>query len=158
MQPLKKPRKRLRPGDLLAITSEQGIAIIHYVGRNPSYGHAIYVYPQWHKTRDEAMCAVLSGGYLTYYPAQSAVLQGLAEIVATEPLPRAATIPTRFRRPGASDRQGNVFAWIIMEPDGTEQLKRKLSLKDRELPIAAVWNHEYLIDRINEGWKPEHEG
>ncbi len=45
-----------------------------------------------------------------------------------------------------------------MEPDGTEQLKRKLSLKDRELPIAAVWNHEYLIDRINEGWKPEHEG
>jgi hypothetical protein len=50
-----------------------------------------------------------------------------------------------------------VTTWIIVDECG-EVLKRTLSDEDLLLPIESIWNHEYLIGRIKEGWRPEHEG
>ena len=151
-----KPRKRLRPGDLFEIRSDGGVALIHYIGRHETQGHTVYVYPKWYESRAEALRDKKPAtGYVTFYPAQSAVLQGLAEIIDTRPLPTGASLPTRYRRPGAPGRNGKTLAWIIVEPDGREVLKRKLTAKERKLPIAATWSHAGLIACITDGYRPE---
>jgi len=157
LQVIDKPRKRLHPGDVAEIRTKHGVALFHYVGYNPSIGHAIYVYPVWYKSRGDALQASLPKGYMTYYPAQSATLQRLARIVATAPLRKGISLSTRWRRCGYTTPRGEVLAWIIIEPDGREKLKRRLTAKDRQLPIESVWSHYYLIDRITEGWRPEQE-
>jgi len=58
---------------------------------------------------------------------------------------------------GAPSRDGKVLAWIV-ERDGKEVLKRELTAAERKMPIASIWNHEYLIDRITDNWRPENEG
>jgi len=37
-------------------------------------------------------------------------------------------------------------------------VKSTLSEEERRLPIAAIWNHEFLVQRVSEGWRPEMEG
>jgi hypothetical protein len=147
----------LRIGDLVSIRSKHGVALVHYVCRDAFYGHAIYVYSVWHKTLQQALRTPLPNGYLTFYPAQSATLQGLAKIVASAPLPKGIQLPIRHRRAGASNRQGDVLAWFIVAADGVERMKRRLTDADRQLPIAAIWGHQYLKDRITERWRPEQE-
>jgi hypothetical protein len=157
MDPAK--RKRPRPGDLLELACTGGYIYVHYLGRHEHFGDAIYVYP---KVFPDAVtdCSSLAGldGYITFYPARSAANQGLTRVVGACPFPAGAAIPTTYRRAGAMNREGNkVLAWVIVR-DERETLSRKLTKAEKRLPIAAVWNHEYLIEQVEAGWRPEHEG
>lgn len=147
-----------RPGDLLEISCKPGVAYIHYVGKHRDFGDTIFVYPEILARRQPDLTSLgAQGGYLTFYPAGASVRQGLAKIVASRPLPPGVHVPDVFRREGATSRAGKVQSWIVVR-DGHETLKRTLTAKERKLPIASVWNHEYLIDRIVQGWRPEQEG
>jgi hypothetical protein len=62
----------------------------------------------------------------------------------------------RLRRPGARS-VGRIDTWVI--EDGThEVVKKALTDEELKLPIAAIWNHEILIQRVREGWNPLQEG
>lgn len=50
-----------------------------------------------------------------------------------------------------------IITWII-EDGSREVVKANLSEEELRLPIAAIWNHEFLIQRIAEGWNPMNEG
>jgi hypothetical protein len=152
-------RKRAKPGDLLELSTAHGLAYVHFIGRNHDYGDGIYVYPYWYASRPRDLQFVCkSDGYLTFYPVQSAVRQGLVEIVGSAPLPSDDNVRTLvLRRRGFTTPEGQVLAWII-ERDGNETLKRELTDEERKLPIASIWNHEYLIEMIASGWRPEQEG
>jgi hypothetical protein len=50
-----------------------------------------------------------------------------------------------------------VDSWIIEDASG-EVTKAKLSEEELRLPIAAIWNHELLVQRLAEGWTPVEEG
>jgi hypothetical protein len=64
---------------------------------------------------------------------------------------------TRQRfRPGA--RAGLTVTTWIMEDVSSEEVKQQLSAEERNLPIAVIWNHELLLQRVREGWRPEMEG
>lgn len=65
-------------------------------------------------------------------------------------------LPERWRRAGALKGR-EVLTWIIEEPSG-EVVKRTLSEEERRLPIAQIWTHAFLIDRVSQGWRPEMEG
>jgi hypothetical protein len=94
-----------------------------------------------------------SGGYVAFYPVTAAVAQRLVEVVDHLTPPQ---LPQRLRRPGA--RSGlRVTTWIIENGTG-EIVKSKLSEDDLLLPIAVIWNHELLTQRVLEGWNPMHEG
>jgi len=91
-------------------------------------------------------------GYLTFYPAKAAIVQKLATIVGYL---QAPDLPKRLRRAGV--RSGcAVETWVIEDASG-EVVKRELSDQERQLPIAAIWNHEFLVQRVSEGWRPEFE-
>jgi hypothetical protein len=151
-------RRSPKPGDLLEIKCPRGFAYVHYIGRDATYGDAVFVYPKVVRNRISNLKSLDdSNAYVTYYPAKAAVKQGLVQIVATGNLPAAAKLPVDHRREGATNRAGDVLAWIVAR-DGHETLKRRLTTADRKLPIASVWNHEYLIERIVEGWNPQQHG
>jgi hypothetical protein len=148
----------LKPGDILEVSCKSGVAYVHYVGKHRDYGDTIFVYPEVFRRQPNEL-ASLDGraGYITFYPAGAAVRQGLAKIVGSTPLPPGVQVPDVFRREAATSRTGEVTSWIVVR-DGREALKRNLTAGEKQLPIASVWNHEYLVDRIVERWHPEQEG
>jgi hypothetical protein len=145
--------KRATVGDVLEITTPDGLIYAHYLGKHPEYGDAIVVCPTKHAQRVPVGRELFHGGYVTFYPAVASVNRGLASVVGHV---RSSGLPKRVRRPGA--RVGRkVETWII-EDDSRETVKERLSDEDRELPIAVIWNHELLVQRVSEGWRPEMEG
>jgi hypothetical protein len=51
-----------------------------------------------------------------------------------------------------------VKTWIVEGRSTGEVTKHVLSEEERLLPIAAIWNHEFLVQRVATGWRPEKEG
>src|SRR5262249_9219450 len=100
-----------------------------------------------------ALCG--KSGYLAFYSARAAVQEGLVKLVGSCPLSK--DVPRNTRRAGARGRTGKILTWII-ETDGHELMRTELSEAERQLPIAAVWDHALLAMRISEGWSPEKEG
>jgi hypothetical protein len=149
-------KKRLKPGDLLRVTLDDSAAHLHYLGKHPEYGDVVRVLES--ESLPEALSdreAVLSAGYVAFYPVVAAVSQGLVTVVGHHDA--TLEMPMKLRRPGARAKDGTVLAWLI-EQDGQESLTKALTAEERALPIAVIWNHEMLCTRLREGWRPEKEG
>lgn len=146
-------RTRAKPGDVLEFKAAGYFAYLHYIGKHPEYGAGVLVSPGLYETSTAVTDGLFSGGYLTFYPATVAVAQGLVRVVGHLPPP---SMPRRFRRPGATSGR-DVVSWIV-EDDAGEVVKTELSETDLLLPIASIWNHEYLVQRVAEHWNPAQEG
>jgi RHS repeat-associated protein len=146
--------RRAKPGDVLEVVApDGGVIYLHYLGKHPEYGDAIAVAPGKRARRAAVSADLFRDAYVTFYPAVSAVARGFATVVGQLP---SRGLPGRMRRAGA--REGTRVATWIIEDGSREVLKEALSDEERRLPIAAVWNHEFLIQRVSEGWRPEREG
>lgn len=146
-------RNKLKAGDVLEFPVGNRFAYLHYIGKHPEYGEAVIVCPRLVERQTSMDSGFFADGYVTFYPAALAPAHGLAEVVAHLPPPG---VPTRLRRAGR--RSGiRVETWII-EDGSREVVKSALSEEELRLPIAGIWNHDYLIQRIAEGWNPMNEG
>jgi hypothetical protein len=144
--------RRAKVGDVLELVSSDGLMYVQYAGRHAEYGDGIAVCPMKHEDRVQIGPELFRAAYVTFYPANAAIARGLAEVVGHLPSPG---LPKRFRRPGV--RSGSkVETWVIEDASG-EIVKRALSEEERRLPIAVIWNHELLEQRVAEGWRPEME-
>lgn len=146
-------RKRVKVGDVLQLKVEGRFAYLHFIGTHPEYGGAVVVNPQFREEPATVSSGYFSGGYVTFYPVTAAVAQGLVEVVAHLP---PSSLPERLRRAGARSGR-HVVTWVIETGSG-EVVRTRLSDEERRLPIAAIWNHELLVQRIAEGWNPAQEG
>ena len=145
--------KRAKPGDVLELTAVDGLIYAQYLGKHPEYGDAVALCPSKQPAPVPVSPDLFRDGYVTFYPAVAAVNRGLASVIGHLPSPG---LPSRLRRPGA--RSGRkVETWII-EDSSHETVKTRLSDEERALPIAVIWNHELLVQRVSEGWRPEMEG
>ena len=134
----------------MRLNTPKGFAYLQYVGRHPEYGDAVMVCP---RLGERLNGQTLSDGYVVFYPVTAAMALRLVEVVDHFTPPK---LPQRLRRPGA--RSGlRVDTWVVEDGTG-ETVKSKLSEDDLQLPIAVIWNHELLIQRLLEGWNPLHEG
>lgn len=146
-------RTRVKGGDVLQLRAGDRFAYLHYIGKHPEYGDAVLVSPGLQERQTSVARENFVSGYVAFYPAAAGVAQGLVEVVAHLPPPN---LPERLRRAGA--RSGRrVDTWII-EDGSREVVRTKLSEDELRLPIAAIWNHELLVQRIAEGWNPMNEG
>lgn len=150
-------RKRARSGDIIEVRTPRGLAYAHYTAKHPEYGEAIRVLPGFFEARPEDWSTLLAHeGYFTFYPVGPAVSQGLVEIAANQPILPGREVPSTFRRYGWITREGQVKTWLIN--DGTRDIVRtELSAEERRMPLAEVWNHAFLIERLVEEWHPEQE-
>jgi hypothetical protein len=138
---------------VLQFKTPKGFAYLQYIGRHPEYGDAVLVNSELGERPKIATDQMFSGSYVAFYPAAAAVAQGLVQIIDHLAPPK---VPQRLRRPGV--RSGRrIDTWII-ENGTSETVKSKLSDDDLQLPIAVIWNHEMLTQRVLEGWNPLHEG
>lgn len=145
-------RPKLKPGDILEITAGHRFAYLHYVGRHEFYGDAVVVKPQLQARVSSMPDDYFSDGYVTFYPATAAIAEGLATVAGHLPAPR---MPERFRRPGALSGP-RVITWLIDDglPKRNPIVRTELTDEELRLPLATVWGHPYLIDRVAQGWTP----
>lgn len=149
------PRKRARPGDMLEVATPRGLAYVQYVGKHSEYGDAIRVIPGFFQKQPQDWNALLAQeGYFTFYPVSAAVSQGLVRVAASAAIPSGKEMPSTYRRAGWITREGKTTMWFICE--GTKETRRtELSDEERRLPIYAIWNHEFLVERLVDEWRPE---
>jgi hypothetical protein len=144
---------RAKPGDVLGVTSKTGRIYLHYLGKHTDYGDAVVVCPATYDDPPQIGSQLFIDGYVAFYPAVAAVARGLAQVVGHVP---PGGLPAQLRRPGA--RVGrDVRTWVIEQPSG-ETVRETLSADELRFPIAVIWNHELLVQRVAEGWRPEMEG
>jgi hypothetical protein len=149
------PRKRVRLGDILEVSTPRGLAYVQYAGKHPEYGHAIRVLPGFFQARPRDWSTLLSQqGYFTFYPVSAAVSQELITIAASHPIPPGSELPSTFRRRGAIAPDGKVMTWIIFDGE-RETLRTALSAEEKHLSIASIWNHAFLVERLVEEWTPD---
>ena len=130
-----------------------GLGYVLYMGTHPEYGDAIAVAPVVVSHRPSVSQEFFDEGYVTFYPARAAVVQGLLTVVGSLTAP---PLPSVLRRAGV--RSGRTVETWVIEDEWGETVKRSLGDEERRIPIAAIWNHALLSQRIAEGWKPEQEG
>lgn len=142
--------KRLRPGDVFRFDTKKGPGFLQYVGRHPEYGYAVVVDPL---IGGNASSSRFQHGYIIFYPLGAALWHRLVEAIDHFAPP---LMPQVFRRPGARIAT-RIENWIV-ESGGTETLRSRLSQEELRLPIASIWNHEFLVTRVMEGWDPTKAG
>lgn len=149
---------RLRSGQILEIETPCGLAYVQYVSRHRKYGDTIRVLPGQFSARPTDFARLArEHSYFAFYPAGVAVAHGLAVAVAIEAIPAGREEPGLIRRRGAISRDGHTLTWLIVDGD-REVLRRALTADEKRLPIAAIWNHAFLVDRLAEHWSPEMDG
>lgn len=158
--------KKLKPGDVLEIETPgelgallsmevpAGFIYVAYIGKHPEYGDGIAVIGRIFPTRQRVNQQMFEDCYVTFYPASRALRERLVSAVGR--IEAVPDVPTSYRRPGAVEGR-TVVTWIVTH-DGQDEVRWQLSDSDLRLPIAGVWNHAFLIERVAVGWRPELEG
>jgi hypothetical protein len=142
--------QRCKAGDAFEVRVGDQYAYLLYVGRHPDYGDAVFVNPSLYPSEMQAGDALFTNGYVTFYPATAALRQRLIRKVGSV---TAKLMPPRWRRAGA--RYGTLIKTWVIEDDHSEYVTSQLTPAERQLPIASIWNHEFLVGRIREGWSPQ---
>lgn len=145
--------KRLKPGEILQLKIAGGFAYLQYLGKHPDYGDAVRVAAARPEPWSPDQPDPFKSAYVTFYPATAAVNQGLVEVVGHAAAP---AMPRQLRRAGVR-ADGAIKTWII-EDGSKNAVKTTLSADELRLPIAAIWNHDLLVQRIAENWDPRQEG
>ncbi len=149
---------KIKLGDVFEIKCKKGLAYAQYTLRNSEMGALIRVLPGFHEARPISFTTVLAQPerFVTFFPLQVAIDQGIFEVVASEPVPAHAQKLPLFRARGHIDREGFVHDWRLWDGDKSIRVG-KLAPEHRKLPIKEIWNDTLLIDRIEEEWTPEKE-
>lgn len=149
---MKNTKGKVVRGDIFETAHNRGYGYVQYVGKHPIYGETILVSPSLYEAKQADVAKIFSAGYFTFYPISHAFREGaFVRLVNAE----APGLPKKWRRAGAIVKD-KVVSWII-ENDGIDTVKKTLSEEDSHLPIADIWNHEYLLNRLSQGWIPSNE-
>ena len=150
----------MRPGDVLAVRTDDQQWHLCYLGRHETLGDTLWVSLCSHALDATWTCRDLSGdGYYVFYPATAAVRRNMA--VRAGYCPEAMRkMPRLLRYSSPFVRDGDPQIWRIAESarvDAPFVVCESLTVDEAELPEAAIWNHEYLLDRLRSGWHPRQE-
>ena len=151
--------RALTLGDVLQVECSCGTGYVSYAGRHPRFGDTIWVVPHIFAEPASNWSDLFVGeGYFAFYPAHTAVRQRLVRKVGFAP-EAVRLLPQYWRNAVGFDEPGPIKTWLIT--DGTQRTSREesaLSQEERLLPIASIWNHELLCERLASGWTPLHGG
>jgi hypothetical protein len=148
---------KIKTGDILEIRTSVGLAYAIFTHRDSDFGAMIRVFDQLHEDRPDDFVEVAKGNvrFTTFYPLQAAVNKKVVGVVGNVRVPDHLKAFPLFRAAGlispTTSRVDNWWMW-----DGQKEwCIGALTDEHRKLPIRAVWNHTFLVDRIIQGWRPE---
>lgn len=148
-------------GDIFEIKTSKGLAYAIYTHKHerpPKFGAVIRVYDHLYKSRPHDVSEITKNPvrFVTFFPLQAAVNQGIFEIIGNVPIPEALKSFPIFRDGVADPKTKKVATWWLWDGEKEWQIGR-LTPEQRNLPIRSVWNDTYLIERIEEGWRPSND-
>lgn len=143
-------------GDIIEISTPKGLAYAQYTYRDAVYGELLKVFHGLHENRRSTFSTIPGEkeAFWAFYPLNEALKHNLVQVVAHEKIP-GPKFPL-FRIAGARTRTGLVQSWWLW--DGAEKWPvEQLNPEHHELPVASVWNHKLLINRIIGAWRSSDE-
>ena len=148
--------KRTKLGDVIEIRTRRGLAYAQYSHRHARWGPLLRVLPGFHESRPDSLSMLVNAPtlFVTFFPLQQALSQGVCESVGNLDVPDFAAGFPLFRCAGHVDRDGKVHDWWLWDGE-SESRVRFLTAEQRRLPIRAIWNDTLLVERIEEQWTPE---
>ena len=153
------PRKKINIGDVFEIKVSSGFAYgvyTNYHADAPSYGTLVRVFDRIfaQQLTDVDRLLELPIRFETFFPLQAAVNKGLFPIVGNLKLPDTLQSFPLFRAGSVDPKTRKVASWWLW--DGKKEWPiGALHPEQRRLPIRGIWNATFLIDRIEQGWRPE---
>lgn len=149
-------KSRTRPGDVVEIPTSKGLAYALYTHWNKEFGYLIQVLENLHRVRPKNIQEIFHGpiSIVTFFPLQTAMRMGMVAVVGNIQIPdRLSKFPI-FRAGFVSPATGKVSDWWFW--DGEKEWRvGKITDKQKEMPIRAIWNDTMLIHRIESGWRSE---
>lgn len=151
-------RKRPRPGDVVEIRTERGLAYAQYTHKHPMYGALLRILPGLFAARPADFADLVSQPerFVVFFPLGAAAARGLVTLVANEPVPERNRPFPLFRSGIQNPATGRVETWWLWDGEHAWKVD-ELTPEQRDLPLREVWNYTLLVERIVEGWSPRDE-
>ena len=154
---MKPTNARIRPGAVVEIQTNRGLAYAQYTHWNALMGSLIRILPGLYDSRPSDISALVRKRdvHVAFYPLEAAVREGTVEIVGHEDVPPDARSFPRFRVPGPREPgTGKVLSWWLW--DGEREWKpEKFRPEDHQLPVREVVMPPLLVTRLEEGWSSD---
>lgn len=154
-----KQLKRAKIGDIVEIKTAKGLAYALYSHRHsapPKFGDLTRVFAGIHPSWPVPITSVTDDDILftTFFPLGAAVNRDIVEIVGHMDVPDALKPFPVFRNGTPHPETKRVGVWWLW--DGSKQWRVDALTREQALyPILGVWNDTLLIERIEQGWRPE---
>jgi len=141
---------KLSPGDIVEITTGEGLAYVQVTHNHVSYPEVVRALPGLHGTPPElALLAKAPANFSAMFPLGDALGQGRlsGRKVGNFAVPEQyRTFPT-FRMP-VRDRQGNVVYWWLWDGEGL-RLEGEHGEANDSLPIREVMSLDSFMARLS---------
>lgn len=143
-------------GDIIEIPTSKGLAYAQYTHQHPQFGGLIRVFDEIYKGRPENFSSLVNGQvrFSTFFPLQAAIKRGIYKVVAHHEVAGPNRSFPLFRNGVADPKTKKVSVWWFW--DGEKEWRvGNITQEQRKLPLLGVWNDTMLVQRIEEGWRPE---
>src|SRR5437016_426711 len=146
-------KKKATIGDLIEIPTSRGFAYAQYTHQHPQWGGLVRVFDTMFQERPKDPSVITDGAvrFSTFLPIRTAVHRGTFDIVGNYSIaPENRQFPV-FRNGVPNPKTKKVSVWWLW--DGDKEWKvGELTPEQRQLPILAVWNDTFLVERVETGW------
>ena len=150
---------RTKIGDIIEIRTSLGLCYAVYTNKHsdpPKFGALIRVFDETYRERPLDITELLRHRirFSTFFPLQAAVNRGLVTILGQLELPEQLLSFPIFRSGIMDPETKKVSNWWLWDGK-TEWRIGTLSPEQRKFPIRGIWNYAYLVNKLEEGWRPE---
>lgn len=147
--------KRPRIGDIIEIPTAKGLCYAQYPHQHPQFGGLIRVFDRLFSERPNELQKAAQGPvrFSTFFPVRAAIKRGIFRVVGNQEIASQNREFPVFRDGLEDPRTNKVTTWWFW--DGEREWKvGQITEEQRKMPIRAVWNDTFLVNRIESGWTP----
>ena len=150
---------RVKIGDIIEIPTSKGLAYAHYTHQHPTHGGLIRVFDQLFESRPTDLKGLINQPvrFSTFFPLRIAVSRNMFKVVGHEDIALPNQTFPIFRGANEGPKATKVSVWWLWDGEKEWRYEGPLTPEFYKLPIDGVWNAEYLVHRIEEGWRPEND-
>ncbi len=143
-------------GDIMEIPTKKGFAYAQYTHQHAQFGALIRVFDVIFQKPHEELSHVAGSPvrFSTFFPIRAAVARGIFRIVGCADIADQNKGFPVFRAGIGDPGTKKVSVWWLWDGK-TEQRVGEITDEQRKLPIRSGWNDKMLVERIEEGWRPE---
>lgn len=139
------------------IKTSKGKKYLQYVFANKTIGEMLRVFPQQYSEDFGDVSSIIKSQdyYFVHFPLKATLKQEIVQFVDNFSIPSEVKLPDQMRARKV-DKDGNFVSLQIVDYSTLQRTNiKELSSSDKKLSPWGTWNDTLLVERIEEGWKPE---